>query len=520
VKNRWRAWSWRRRSLSVVAGALLLATGLLAVYVIGANLLLRTRLLRALINHGPDKIWIDYSSAYSLRPGRVRVRDLRIRDRGVVTEWIISLDEARGSIRLTDLLRKRFHTTRIRGKGLAVRVRNRLMAEEATPRRLSFLPPITGFPAPPIREPGERKPLPTGREWTVRLDDIAVDAVREIWVNEYHYTGEATLTGSMLLHPRLRFEVFPTTLAVRSGTLRFNEEPIAASVEARLDGLIHPYDLRQSSGGAVLKSMTGTGRAAGRIESLHVLNDMLDIPPTLRLDDGTGTLAAELSLDRGSGHGALDFSAQGARAVMPDAVMTGEAEGRLRLARLDLHGGLLDFAGSHLEVRKVMVKRGNETPWPWWGILEIPAADLRTGPPRVLYAHAALRAQNAQPLYRLLNAKLPSWAEWLLKMEGVTATADVALGPSFADVKSLEARGGAFHILGRYHREKGTNNAAFLIDAGPLVVGVGLRGGKSEVEIATPRTWFRDRLARQDTPSGLLQPKSVDPAEEDRTLTQ
>jgi hypothetical protein len=520
LKNSWNAWSWWRRILAVVGGALLLAVGLLAAYGIAANVLLRTRLLRALINHGPDTISVEYGSAYSLLPGRVRVRDLRIRDRGVSTEWVIVLDRGRGSISLVDLLRKRFHTTRIRGSGLTVRVRSRLTPEEATPGRLAFLPPIAGFPAPRLRDPAERAPLPTGREWTVRLDDVGVDAVKEIWVDEYHYTGDATLTGGMLLHPRLRFEVFPTALEVRSGTLRLSEEPLAASLKAHLEGVIHPYDLRHAPGNAALLAMTGAGRATGRIESIHFLNGLLNTPPTLSLEGGTGTLAAELSLDNGSGTGVLDFSAQEVKAVMPDAAMTGEAEGQIRLARLDFQSGQADFAGSRLEVRKVLVKRGKETPWPWWGILTLAAGELRTGPPRVLYAHAALRAQNAQPLYRLMNAKLPPWAEWLLKMEGVTATADVALGRSFADVKSLDAEGGAFHILGQYHRERGASNGAFLIDAGPLAVGFGLRDGQSEIALTTPRTWFRDRMARQDTPSAPGQPKSVDPAKEDHALRQ
>jgi len=320
-------------------------------------------------------------------------------------------------------------------------------------------------------------------------------------VNDYHYTGDATLTGGLLLHPRLRFEVFPTSLEVRSGTLRLSEEPLAASVQARLDAVIHPYELRGATGKIVLSFITGTGRAVGRIENLHFLNGMLHIRPTLRLNNGTGTLAAELSLDMGYGKGALDFSAQGVEAVMPDAVMTGEAEGQLRLARLDLESGLADFAGSHLEVRDVLVKRGNETPWPWWGRLELVAGDLRTGPQRVLYAHVDLRAQNARPLYRLLNANLPPWAEWLLKMEGVTATADVALAKSFVDVKSLEARGGAFHILGRYHAAKEMSDGAFLIDAGPLALGVGLSGGESQLQLVGARTWFREHMARQETPS-------------------
>jgi hypothetical protein len=521
VTNRWDAWSWWRRILAVVAGALTLSVGLLAAYGIAANLLIQTRLLRALINHGPDTISVEYDSAYSLLPGRVRVRGLRIRDRGVATEWVIGLDRGRGSISLVDLLRKRFHTTRIRGSGLTVRVRSRLTPEQATPGRLAFLPPIAGFPAPRLRDPGERGPLPTGREWTIRLDDVDV-AVGEIWVNEYHYTGDATLTGAMLLRPRLRFEVFPTALEVRSGTLRLSEEPLAASLKAHLDGVIHPYDLRHAPGDAVLRAMTGGGRAAGRIEGIHFLNGLLHTPPTLSLEGGTGTLEADLSLDNGSGTGVLDFSAQGAKAVMLDAAMTGEAEGRLRLARLDLQSGLADFAGSRLEVRKVLVKRGNETPWPWWGILEIAAADLRTGPPRVLYAHANLRAQNAQPLYRLLNAKLPPWAESLLKMEKVTATADVALARSFVDVKSLEAQGGAFHILGRYHAIHGGKDGAFLIDAGPLALGVGLSGGKSELVLVGSRTWFRDQTARQvaSSPPGQSPPSGRLDAAAARALRQ
>lgn len=496
MRMQWDAWSRRRRVLSVLAGALLLSAGLFASYCIAVNVLIRTRLLRALINDGPDKVWIEYSSAYSLWPGRLRVSNLQIRDRARVSEWIITLDEGRASVSLLDLLRGRFHPTRIRGSGLALRVRGRLTPEEATPRRLSFLPPISGFPAPPLLEPGETPPLPTGREWTIQLEDVVVDAVREIWVDGYHYTGDATLAGGMLLHPRVRFEVLPTSLEVRSGTLRLNEEPLATSVRARLDTVIHPYELRGATASIILSSMTGTGRAEGRIESIHFLHEMLRIRPTLRLDGGTGTLAAELSLHGGHGKGAVDFSAKGVEAVMTDAAMTGEADGQIRLARLDLESGLADFTGSHLDVRDVLVKRGDEEPWPWWGRLELGAGDLRTGPPRVLYAHLELRAQNARPLYRLLNAQLPPWAEWLLKMEGVTATADVALAKSFMDVKSLEAQGGAFHILGRYHRGEGSHDGAFLIDAGPLAVGVGLGGGESEVALVDARRWFRERMAR------------------------
>jgi hypothetical protein len=113
----------------------------------------------------------------------------------------------------------------------------------------------------------------------------------------------------------------------------------------------------------------------------------------------------------------------------------------------------------------------------------------------VLQARFDLHAQNARPLYRLLNTRLPSWAERLLKMEGVTATAEVALAKSFVDVKSIEAEGGAFHILGRYHREKGSHDGAFLIDAGLCSLGVGLGAGKPEIALVRAKKWYRKRVA-------------------------
>ena len=504
-KKRTDAWSWKRRTLAGFAGALLLAFGLFALQFVTANVLLRTRLLRAIINDGPNTTSIEYRSAYSLWPGRVRISGLLIRDRSAASEWMIALDECRASIGLFDLIRGQFHPTRIRGKGLTLRVRSRLTPEEATPRYLSFLPSIPGFPDPPLREPGQTAPLPTGRGWTVRLDDVAVDGVREIWVDEYHYVGDATMTGSMLLHPRLRLEVFPSSLEVRSGTLRFRDETLAASVVARLEAVVHPCDLREASGDAVLRFLTGKGRATGRIEGVRFLNEVLETPPTLRLEGGTGTLAAELSLDRGHGKGVLDVSASGVEAVMTDAVLTGEAEGQLLLASLDLEKGFADFSGSRLEVRNVLVKRGSEEPWLWWGRLDLVEGDLRTGPPRILYAHVTAHAQDARPLYRLLNAQLPPWAERLLTMEGVTATAHVALARSFLDVKSLEAEGGAFRILGRYHAEGELSDGAFVVDAGPLALGVALRAGRTELKLVGVWAWFREHGSRDDKTTVALE---------------
>src|SRR5437867_10289460 len=77
---------WKKRGLVFLASSLLLALGTLALYLVAANALLRTRLLRALINDGADQTFVEYGSAVSLWPGRVWVTDLRIRDRDAPSE--------------------------------------------------------------------------------------------------------------------------------------------------------------------------------------------------------------------------------------------------------------------------------------------------------------------------------------------------------------------------------------------------------------------------------------------------
>src|SRR5262245_32177919 len=64
---------WQR--LALVA---LMATAVFAVvYLIAANALLRSRLLRDVISEGPD-VELDYASAYSVWPGRVHLRGLSL----------------------------------------------------------------------------------------------------------------------------------------------------------------------------------------------------------------------------------------------------------------------------------------------------------------------------------------------------------------------------------------------------------------------------------------------------------
>jgi hypothetical protein len=112
-----------------------------------------------------------------------------------------------------------------------------------------------------------------------------------------------------------------------------------------------------------------------------------------------------------------------------------------------------------------------------------------------LTAQTSAACRDARPLYTLFGAKLPGWAEGILKLEGVTAKARLRLAHELVDVRDLEASGGKFHIAGRYREQKDDRRGAFLVETGILAVGVAIEGPKSHVKLLGARKWFEDEAA-------------------------
>ena len=88
---------WRR----LVKRVLLTVAIACVSYLVIANVLLRTRLLRnvvsgssvnfAVMGNATD-LRLDYASAYSIVPGRVHVEGLTLRGREQTVEWFLTLD--------------------------------------------------------------------------------------------------------------------------------------------------------------------------------------------------------------------------------------------------------------------------------------------------------------------------------------------------------------------------------------------------------------------------------------------
>jgi hypothetical protein len=88
--------------------ALSLAAAFAITYLIAANILLRTRLLRDLVSQG-EGVELDYASAYSVWPGLVHVRGLALQVQDFRIQLSVAADSGVVAICLHDLLFRRFH---------------------------------------------------------------------------------------------------------------------------------------------------------------------------------------------------------------------------------------------------------------------------------------------------------------------------------------------------------------------------------------------------------------------------
>jgi len=234
---------------------LLLAAILLAgLYLAGANLFLNTPLGPWAVNRRPQTVRVTWQRAWTLLPGDVRVRGLRIEGHSAKVDWWITAERGQGWIDLPALVLRRFRVRGFTGEG----VRSATVRRETAFRRVRRPPP----------------PHP----WRIEMPGAVLTAVREIGWNGFRLAGEGTARGGFSLLVGGDFSLETTRLRMPGARLLLAEKQVAR-LDVQAEAAIAPYTPRQHPGVAGLDFLSGTLRARGTAAPGDLVID-------LRLDHG------------------------------------------------------------------------------------------------------------------------------------------------------------------------------------------------------------------------------------------
>lgn len=284
-----------RRAVRV---ALSLAAVFAVVYLVAANVLLRSRLLRDLVSEGPG-VELEYASAYSVWPGLVHVRGLELAVEDYATQLSVGADSAVVAIRLHDLLFRRFHVSDAALRGLVFRLRTKVEPGEAERPHVAAFPPIAGFADPPVRVGEKPPPIPDAEYdlWQIAIDEVDAE-LRELWLLEYRYFGQGKVRGGFVLQPARHFAVYPATVELKHGALSVGDRLAAGELELRLEGYVDATDVRQVEGAALAQQLSARVELSSERVDLAALDARASARRKWRVD-GRGRLDVSASATRG-----------------------------------------------------------------------------------------------------------------------------------------------------------------------------------------------------------------------------
>lgn len=286
---------WAKRIGGVLAGLFLL-------YLVAANVLLRTGVLRGWLNADEETMRVDWSSAWSPRPGRVVVRDLSLRFQDSDVQFLLEIEEASFSVELSALPRRIFRVTGLDGRNASFRMRHAYAHAKGRGSRLAAFPSIEGFADPPIRPEPHRDDVSEDAYdlWTVDLRDVKA-TVRELWIMEVRYAGasEATVAGGFFLKPLRRLRVAPSSFSMRGGTLAIGDRTFLAVERGRLEVDVPEYDVRIPTGAEVFREIDARVELDGAMTNPNVVVETYLPAAGVSVDDEDGRVRIAATIRRG-----------------------------------------------------------------------------------------------------------------------------------------------------------------------------------------------------------------------------
>jgi hypothetical protein len=250
--------------------------------------------LAGLVNRRPDKVVVSWSSVRSPWPGWFEVRDLRVAGRTPRVRWEVTAQRASGAIAPARLLLRELRFDGVRASGVAVRS-FRFETAAAAPRSEGVLPVIPGLPEGPSPPPPADRPA-----WSFAFHDLAVDGIREVWVDDWRFTGSARASGGFSVRRRQLAEIAPSRLALRDLRVERAGTVVAESLSAAGDFRILPWRYPGAPIAEIARRLDGDLRLGGGIDPRAIVAWLFHGWSWLDLDGRPAAVEARLSVARGA----------------------------------------------------------------------------------------------------------------------------------------------------------------------------------------------------------------------------
>jgi hypothetical protein len=269
------------------------------VWVVGANLFLRSDFLERLLNRRPEKLLVQWDSASTWFPGRVSVEGFRVRGQSRKTQWYVAMDDARLHVALLELPFKRFHGRWIRAAGVDVRVRTRIQPGIQFEEGVGLDPEIPGLSNPPVPAPEDLYPprkKPRG-PWTVHVGGVKVNGGIRLALNRATLEGDGLASGALVYRLRRSVEIRRGKLELPSATVVYGSTPLSDDLQVDLAATFAPFHPKEDRGAKMLSFFTGSLRLDGELARVGMLDRMVNDGIEFT---GGGRVRGDLQVERGA----------------------------------------------------------------------------------------------------------------------------------------------------------------------------------------------------------------------------
>lgn len=283
----------RARGFLRRAGGVFLKTlaVLYAAYLIAANVLLHTSILERKLDKAFAGsivgVHVTHGAAWSFFPGHMWVRNATVRCYNYDVEWILQVDDHVAWLNPFALAWRSVRVIRSRGRGVRFRLRYRRDRDAPLGAAAAWIPPIDGLPDPPVH-PNVPRPPPTGPHdvvWSMVFNHLAMEDVREIWIEKYHWIDSGRTRGRFSMTPGRSLSV-ALQMEMRSGEILVGDEVTLEGATGRLELAIAPMKLDAAEPTPLIPNLSAGGQVLARITSPRLFAPLLD----------SGTMDARVAL--------------------------------------------------------------------------------------------------------------------------------------------------------------------------------------------------------------------------------